>query len=124
MSRIARCGYGATALLLMVLGASKTTDAASNSRRAPEPAAAAKPAAPAGTETLGRADSWSAYASQDQTGRVCYVVGQPQKTEPSGFARKSPMAMVTHRPTEKITNVVSVAQGNPLKMVATDPAIP
>ena len=112
MSRIARCGYGATALLLIVLGASKATVAASTPRRAPE---TAKTAAPAGTETLGRADSWTAYASQDKTGRVCYVVGQPQKTEPAGFARKSPMAMVTHRPAEKIANVVSFVEGYALK---------
>jgi hypothetical protein len=66
------------------------------------------------TETLGSAGPWSAFASRDKTGRVCYLVGQPQKAD-SGVARKPPQAMVTHRPTENISNVVSFVEGYPLK---------
>jgi len=81
------------------------------------PAAAAKPAAAAaiGTHALGKADSWTAYVSEDSSGRVCYLAGPPQKSEPAGLARKPPMAIVTHRPTEKIANVVSFVEGYPLK---------
>ena len=65
--------------------------------------------------SLGQFEGWAAYASQDKTGKVCYLVGQPQKTEPAGFARKPPTAMVTHRPVEKIANVVSFVEGYALK---------
>jgi hypothetical protein len=80
-------------------------------------AAAAPPPSSGGstTDSLGTAGSWSAYASRDKTGRVCYVVGQPQRSDSAGLARKSPVAMVTHRPTENISNVVSFVEGYPLK---------
>jgi hypothetical protein len=76
--------------------------------------AAAAPATPA-AQALGKFDAWTAYASRDKTGKVCYVVGEPQKSEPAGFPRKPPTAMVTHRPVEKIDNVVSFVEGYALK---------
>ena len=68
-----------------------------------------------GTRPLGTVGSWTAYASRDKTGRVCYLVGQPQKANSAGIARKAPIAMVTHRPSENISNVVSFVEGYPLK---------
>jgi invasion protein IalB len=91
-----------------------SSDQASHSKKHPEVAAAPKTAAPA-TRSLGTFDGWTAYASADKTGRVCYLVGQPQKSEPAESGRKALMAMVTHRPAEKITNVVSFVAGYPLK---------
>jgi hypothetical protein len=92
---------------------------------APPPAqAAAKkhavpPAAPktanAAAQSLGTFEGWTAYVSQDSTGRVCYLAGAPQKSTPAGLSRQAPMAMVTHRPSEKIANVVSFVEGYPLK---------
>jgi hypothetical protein len=82
-------------------------------------AAAATPAPPktagAGTQRLGTVEGWTAYQSQDAAGKVCFLVGRPQKSEPAGAARKPPMAMVTHRPAEKIVNVVSFVAGYALK---------
>jgi hypothetical protein len=46
---------------------------------------------------------------------VCYLAGEPKKSEPAGGKRKHPVAMVTHRPGEKIANVVSFVEGYPLK---------
>ena len=46
---------------------------------------------------------------------MCYLAGEPKKTEPAGRKRKRPLAMVTHRPGEKIANVVSFVEGYPLK---------
>jgi hypothetical protein len=80
----------------------------------PKKAPPADAAAPAAKE-LGTIESWTAYAARDKTGRVCYVYGEPKKSEPSGAKRKQPMMMVTHRPEEKIANVVSVMQGYTLK---------
>ena len=80
------------------------------------PAEAAAPKTQsAAAQPLGTSDSWSAYQATDGTGQVCYLVGKPQKSEPANFARKPPMAMVTHRPAEKIANVVSFVEGYPIK---------
>ena len=76
-----------------------------------QPAPQATPTA----HSLGQFDAWAAYVSQDKTGKVCYLVGQPQKSEPAGISRKQPSAMVTHRPVEKIDNVVSLVEGYALK---------
>jgi hypothetical protein len=46
---------------------------------------------------------------------VCYLVGQPEKTEPAGLKRKPVIAMVTHRTEDNVSNVVSFAEGYPLK---------
>jgi hypothetical protein len=84
---------------------------AAKPKKAPQPAD--PPAAAA--RQLGTAESWTAYEARDKTGRVCYVYGEPKKSDPSGAKRKQPMMMVTHRPEEKIANVVSVMEGYPLK---------
>jgi hypothetical protein len=125
MIDIRACLVGALALsaaALMALSpaeAARTNEAsranhASHSKKHPEAAASSKTAAPA-TRSLGTFDGWTAYASEDKAGRVCYLAGQPQKSEPAGSGRKAPMAMVTHRPAEKISNVVSFVAGYPLK---------
>lgn len=83
-----------------------------------KPAHEPHPAPQAGNEAaheLGNAGSWTAYEARDKTGRVCYVYGEPKTSAPSGAKRKQPMMMVTHRPEEKIANVVSVMEGYPLK---------
>jgi Invasion associated locus B (IalB) protein len=66
-------------------------------------------------EHLGAAESWAAYAYKEKSGKVCYLSGEPQKAEPGSGKRKTPVAMVTHRPGEKIANVVSFVEGYPLK---------
>ena len=88
---------------------------AAKPKKSPPPA---HPEPQVGTEAakvLGSAETWTAYEAHDKTGRVCYVYGEPKKTEPAGAKRKQPMIMVTHRPEEKIANVVSVMEGYPLK---------
>ena len=67
------------------------------------------------TRSLGTVGSWSAYASGEKPGRICYLVGRPQKSDSAGVGRKAPVAMVTHRPSENISNVVSFVEGYPLK---------
>jgi hypothetical protein len=67
------------------------------------------------SERLGTAGSWTAYAYTEKSGKVCYLSGEPQKSDPVRARRRRPMAMVTHRPGEKIANVVSFAEGYPLK---------
>jgi hypothetical protein len=72
-------------------------------------------AATSPTNRLGSALSWSAYDYKGHSGLVCYLIGNPSKTEPAHMRRKPPMAMVTHRPGEKVYDVVSFVEGYPLK---------
>ena len=66
-------------------------------------------------DRLGGLDAWKAYAYSEKSGKVCYLAGEPKKSEPAGVKRKHPLAMVTHRPGEKIANVISFLEGYPLK---------
>ena len=78
----------------------------------PAPAAAGKAAAdPGPAKSLGSDGAWSAYLAQNKAGKVCYLVGQPQKTEPTSMKRKPVMAMVTHRTEDNVSNVVSFDEG-------------
>ncbi len=95
-------------LLLSVSGAGH----AENSKK---PGNAAQTTAGPPAEQLGAADAWTAYTYSEKTGKVCYLAGDPKKSEPAGGKRKHPLAMVTHRPGEKIANVVSFVEGYPLK---------
>jgi len=114
MSSIRALVAGALTLLLVLPSA----EAARGKKKAAPPASA-EPAAPksnsGAAQQLGQNGSWTAYQAQDGSGSVCYVVGQPQKSEPANIPRRPPMAMVTHRPGEKIANVVSFVEGYPIK---------
>jgi invasion protein IalB len=101
---------------MALLAALAPAEAAHKKKKpAPAPAPAEAPAPKAGAaQPLGQSGSWTAYQAQDGTGLVCYVMAQPQKSEPAGGSRKA-MAMVTHRPGEKIANVVSFVEGYPVK---------
>ncbi len=107
MTKTGFCKIGALAAVMLALPAAMQAGTAREAPAASEPTPR--------TEPLGTAGAWTAYASHDKTGRVCYLVGQPQKSEPAGAQRKAPTAMVTHRPAENITNVVSFVEGYPLK---------
>jgi hypothetical protein len=120
MTRI-RSAVPAGLALAVALATLSPAEAARAKKHPQQPAPAEAPAPKAqsaGAQPLGTSDSWSAYQATDGTGQVCYLVGKPQKSEPAGFARKPPMAMVTHRPAEKIANVVSFVEGYPIKIVA------
>jgi Invasion associated locus B (IalB) protein len=114
--------------LLAVLAAASPTQAAEEKKhpakhsakhatKKKEKPATAQPAAPAtpAAQRLGEAGAWTAYTSGDSAGRVCYLVGKPEKAETAGAGRRPPMAMVTHRPAENVANVVSFVEGYPLK---------
>jgi Invasion associated locus B (IalB) protein len=80
-----------------------------------KPDTAAPAAQATAAERLGAIDSWTAYAYQEKSGKVCYLTGEPRKSEPARGGRKHPLMMVTHRPGEKVANVVSFVKGYPLK---------
>ena len=111
--------HPALVALLALLIALMPAEAAQKKKKKQAPASAAaatQPAAPkaGAAQQLGQSGSWTAFQAQDGTGRVCYVVGEPQKSEPASASRRA-MAMVTHRPGEKIANVVSFVEGYSIK---------
>jgi len=120
MMRAWLCVLGASGLAALFSTVPLPGQAASP-KKEPRDQPAAESAAP-GTRSLGTAGSWTAYASGDQPGRICYLVGRPQKSDSAGVARKAPVAMVTHRPSESISNVISFVEGYPLKS-GTDAAL-
>jgi len=83
----------------------KTKPAVTSAAPTPDPGAA-KP--------LGSDGAWTAYLAQNKAGKVCYLVGTPEKSEPAGLKRKTVMAMVTHRTEDNVSNVVSFDEGYPL----------
>jgi hypothetical protein len=102
------------AICLALLPASPTL-AAKKPKPKPTPAAPAAPSAdPGPAKSLGSAGSWTAYLAQNKAGKVCYLVGQPEKSEPAAMKRKAVMAMVTHRTEDDVSNVVSFDEGYPL----------
>lgn len=98
-----------------VLGLLLSISTAGHGESSKKPVTASQTVAGAPAERLGAADTWTAYAYSEKSGKVCYLAGEPKKTEPAGAKRKRPLAMVTHRPGEKVANVVSFVEGYPLK---------
>lgn len=109
MRRFAAARLGSLIVLLLVL--SEWSHAAQSKQRGHITHVAAVPP----PERLGAAAAWTAYTYDEKSGKVCYVASRPQKSEPNGARRKTPTAMVTHRPGENAANVVSFAEGYPLK---------
>ncbi len=99
----------------VVLGLLLSVSAAGHAESSKKAGDAAQSTAGPPAERLGTADMWTAYAYSEKSGKVCYLAGEPKKSEPAGNKRKHPVAMVTHRPGEKIANVVSFDEGYPLK---------
>ncbi|HTZ35570.1 MAG TPA: invasion associated locus B family protein [Stellaceae bacterium] len=102
----------ALAVLGLLLAAAPAAAAA---KKKPAEAAPAVPSAdPGPAKPLGSAGAWSAYLAQNKAGKVCYVVSQPERSEPAAARRKPAMAMVTHRTQDNVSNVVSFDEGYPL----------
>lgn len=114
MTRSWLCRTGLLLLLSLSLASPGLTAEKEKKPAAANPATA-KPVAKTGVQRLGGTGAWSAYLYKEKSGRVCYLAGAPQKSEPAKFKRRSPVAMVTHRPEENVANVVSFEAGAPLK---------
>lgn len=73
--------------------------------------AGAAPSLAAGTTHLGVFQDWEAYVFAEKAGRVCYAASVPKKTQGGPKGRGATFISVTHRPSEKSTNVVSMDAG-------------
>jgi len=60
---------------------------------------------------IGGAAGWDAWSFSDKAGKVCYLVGHPEKSEPAKLSRGRVDAVVTDRPGEKTFNVVNFDLG-------------
>ncbi len=60
---------------------------------------------------LGTFEAWEAYTYKEDGHKVCYQVSEPKKSEGDYTRRGRTYVMVTHRPANGNTNVVSVIAG-------------
>jgi len=100
---------GFAALIEPAADAQTTKPAAS-----PPQQAQAAPAVPT-PKRLAAAESWVAYASTEKGGQICYIVGQPAKSEPANAKRDPIHLLVTHNTVDKTMNVVSFIAGYKFK---------
>jgi len=99
--------FGAICLVLLPLSATFATPPKNKL-----PPAAPSPD-PGAAKPLGSEGTWTAYLAQNKAGKVCYLVGTPERTD-GAVKRKTVMAMVTHRTEDNVSNVVSFDEGYPL----------
>jgi hypothetical protein len=111
MTAIRMLLVGALCAALLPLAAAAETKPKAKPAAPPAPTAAADPG-PA--HLLGTSGSWNAYMAQNKAGKICYIAGQPEKTEPAAMKRQPAMATVTHRTEDNVSNVVSFDEGYPL----------
>lgn len=75
---------------------------------AEKPPAAARVPEP---KEVGGAKGWIGYAYAEKDGKVCYLVGHPNKIEPASTGKARIDAMVTERPHESQLDVVNFDAG-------------
>jgi hypothetical protein len=102
------------AFLLALPGLAQTPPAKKQQPAKPPAAAAPAPASPQ-PKRLGTTDGWTAYASPEPNGQICYLVGSPTKSEPANLKRNAVHLLVTHNTADKTSNVVSFVAGYPFK---------
>ncbi|MBB4052455.1 hypothetical protein GGR20_002098 [Devosia subaequoris] len=72
------------------------------------------PAAQAQQATeLGTFNAWSAYTASDQSGKLCFIIGEPQRSEPSGVNRDPVKFLIVHREGMGSKNEVQTQIGYP-----------
>lgn len=79
----------------------------------------AQPAKRAGAEPqlLGQFGAWGAYTAAPNGNKICFALAKPasSKTNPPNRPRDPSYAFISTRPSEKVSNEVSVMMGYPLK---------
>jgi len=62
-------------------------------------------------KALGTFGKWVAATYQENGKQVCYMSGEPDRTEGAFKARGKPTLLITHRPGEKAYDIVSLVSG-------------
>ncbi len=73
----------------------------------------ALPAVAQDVKVLSTSGQWTAYTYQEDGKTVCYMASKPIKSEGNYKTRGEVLALVTHRPAESATDVVSIVAGYP-----------
>ena len=66
-------------------------------------------------KVLGVHGKWTAYSFQDNGKLVCYIATNPVTSTGAYKNRGEVLAQVTHRPTDKATDVITIVAGYPYK---------
>lgn len=106
---------GVTVSVPSVWAQTKKPEPAKTTAPAKAPAAAPAPAAPAQPVQLGAFGSWTVYASDTPTGRVCYALAAPKDRQPAGLTRDPGYLFVSSRPQENVRDEISFVLGYPPK---------
>ncbi len=62
-------------------------------------------------QRLASAQSWTAYSAPEKSGQICYIVGDPAKSEPANVKRDPVHLLVTHNTSDKTNSVISFIAG-------------
>lgn len=73
--------------------------------------AGAAPAQAAEPTLIGQFGKWKAWELQDEGGKVCYMLAEPEKHQGAYRSRDDIYALITHRPAEGSKNVFSYIAG-------------
>jgi len=60
---------------------------------------------------LGDFRDWSAYATSDSAGRVCFAITRPKQTDPVPDGLTDSYLYITHRPAESVRNEINLVAG-------------
>lgn len=60
---------------------------------------------------LGDFRDWSAYATSDSAGKICFVLSKPAATEPEPDGYGQAYLYLTHRPAERVRNELNLIAG-------------
>src|SRR5688572_14333973 len=60
---------------------------------------------------LGDHNAWSAYATTESAGKICFVLSRPSGTEPMPEGYSEGYFYITHRPSEGIRSEINVVAG-------------
>jgi hypothetical protein len=73
--------------------------------------ATAETAGAAAVKRLGGSGAWEAYVDDAPGGKICFLVGKPNKVDPAHAKPDEVRMSVTHRPSDKVANVVNFILG-------------
>ena len=72
---------------------------------------AVSPSGAGGVEVLGVFNDWRVYGTTEAGKKLCYMASEPKKDEGKYKKRGKIHAMVSHRPSTKALNVISIRAG-------------
>lgn len=69
------------------------------------------PAQAQSVRILGDHNAWSAYATSESAGKICFVLSRPTSTDPMPESFSEAFFYITHRPSEGIRSEINIVAG-------------